>query len=343
VKKIRLAIIGCGRISSQHFEAIEANSNLVELVSVCDLVKEKAEKAANSYGVSYYLDYLEMLRKEKIDAVSICTPSGLHPKHGMDCAFMGKHVLTEKPIGTSTEEARKLIQVCHENKVQLHVVLQNRLNNTIVLAKKAIEEKRLGKLYTVQSNVFWQRPQKYYDEAPWRGTYALDGGCFLNQASHYVDLICYLAGERITEISSYTSTLSRKIEAEDTGVACFKFENGAVGTLNVSMLTYPKNLEGSITLLGEKGTIRIGGVAVNKILHWEFEDQREEDSQIKTSSYETESVYGFGHQGYYRRAINSMLNASTPFVTGEEGYRSLAFILGCYESSKSKKSLSLLI
>ena len=343
MRKIRFAVIGCGRISSKHFEALKENSETAELVSVCDLVEEKAIRAAKDNGVNYYLDYMEMLKKEEIDAVSLCTPSGMHPKHGMDCAFMGKHVLTEKPIGTSTEEARKLIQACHENKVQLHVVLQNRLNDTVVLAKKAIEEGRLGKLYTVQANVFWQRPQRYYDEAPWRGTYALDGGCFLNQACHYVDLICYLAGEKITEISSYTSTLSRKIEAEDTGVACFRFESGAVGAMNVSMLTYPKNLEGSITLLGEKGTIKIGGVAVNKVVHWEFEDEREEDHQIKTSSYETESVYGFGHQGYYKRAINAMANRSNPFVTGEEGFRSLAFILGCYESSREKKALSLSI
>jgi UDP-N-acetyl-2-amino-2-deoxyglucuronate dehydrogenase len=331
--KIRTALVGCGRISANHFNAITSNKAAFKLVGVCDIDKERADVAAETQSCPAFYSLKELLIGCSPDLLVICTPSGLHPSLAIEAAKMGVNILSEKPMATRLEDAEQMISACTNNKVQLHIVHQNRLNSTIQLLKKAIDKGRFGKIYDVQVNVFWTRPQEYYDAAKWRGTWALDGGAFMNQASHYLDLLDYLMGDA-ESVMCFTGTLARHIEAEDSGVAALRFKNGALGTLNVTMLTYPKNLEGSITILGEKGSVRVGGVAVNKIEVWEFSDYDDDDKQVATSSYETQSVYGFGHSGYYKYVAESILNHKPALVDGQEGLRSLKLILALYKSAR---------
>lgn len=326
---LKIGLIGCGRISKNHFEAI-AQQEDAQVVACCDIIEERAKEAAGKYNIPIWTtNYEEMLSDPQIDLISICTPSGLHPVHGIQAAKAGKHVLTEKPMACRLNEADELIKACNEAGVRLFVVLQNRLNPAIQLARKAFEEGRFGRIYMITSNVFWTRPQNYYDMAPWRGTWALDGGAFMNQASHYVDMVQWFGGA-IEEVKSITATLARNIEAEDTGSAIIRFKSGAIGSINVTMLTYPKNMEGSITILGEKGTVRIGGTSMNKIERWEFADQQPYDNEIEQYNTNPTSVYGFGHTGYYRNIIKSLEDAEVPISTGHEGRKSLYLLEQIY-------------
>jgi UDP-N-acetyl-2-amino-2-deoxyglucuronate dehydrogenase len=238
----KIALIGCGRISGKHLESISQLNNDLKLVAVCDIVKERAKVAGEQYVVDWYTDYQKMLERDDIDVVSICTPSGLHPEHGIAAAKRGIHVVSEKPMAITLEGADQLIRSCDQARVQLFVVKQNRLNTTMQLLKRAVDKNRFGKIYMIQSNVFWQRPQSYYDMTKWRGTWEFDGGPFMNQASHYVDAIQWLIGP-VESVIAETATMARNIETEDTGSAILKFRNGVIGTINVTMLTYPKNFD----------------------------------------------------------------------------------------------------
>ena len=333
---IKFAIVGCGRISKNHIDAIEALGEGARLVAVCDIIEERAKLLADERGIPYYKELEMMLDAGGIDVLSICTPSGLHPEHGILAAKRGIHVLTEKPMGTSIESAEELIRACDDNEVKLFVVKQNRLNDTTMMVKKAIDEGRFGKLYMATANVFWTRPQSYYDDAKWRGTWELDGGAFMNQASHYVDMVEWLMGP-VESVMAYTDTLERNIEAEDSGVAILRFRNGAMASINVTMLTFPKNLEGSITILGERGTVKLGGVALNRIDHWEFADYQEVDDRISDMSYATNSVYGFGHQRYYEGVIRTINLDKAPDIDGREGKKSLETIISIYNSAREGK------
>jgi UDP-N-acetyl-2-amino-2-deoxyglucuronate dehydrogenase len=281
-----------------------------------------------------------MLADVDCDAVTIATPSGLHPEHGILAARARKHVICEKPMAISLKAADELVQACDENGVQLFVIKQNRLNPSVQLVKRALDKGRFGRIYLANTTVRWTRPQEYYDQAPWRGTWALDGGAFMNQASHYVDLIQWLAGP-VESVVAQTATLARRIESEDTGVAVLKFRSGALGVIEVTMLTYPKNLEGSFTLLGEKGTVKIGGTAVNRIEHWSFADYDDDDKMVASVSTNPPSVYGFGHAGYYRNVLAVLRGEAKPETDGREGRKSLELILGIYESSRLGRSVSL--
>jgi len=322
---LRIGLLGCGRISKNHFEAIAAQPD-AQCISCCDIIEERTREAAQKHNIpTWTTNYEEMLQNPDIDLISICTPSGLHPAHGILAAKAGKHVLTEKPMACRLAEADELIKACDEAGVKLFVVLQNRLNPSIQLVRRAFEEGRFGKIYMITSNVFWTRPQDYYDMAPWRGTWKLDGGAFMNQASHYVDMVQWFGGP-IAEVKSITATLARNIEAEDTGSAIIRFQNGAIGSINVTMLTYPKNIEGSITILGEKGTVRVGGMAMNTIEHWEFIDTREYDKEVSQANYNPTSVYGFGHNGYYCNVVNNLNCESPASSDGREGRKSLELL-----------------
>lgn len=338
--KLRLGLIGCGRISKNHFEAITQIPE-AEFVAVCDTNEEKAKLAAETYGIKgVYTNHHQMLKEEKLDLVSICTPSGLHPAQGVDVANAGVHVLTEKPMSTNISDADRLIRACDDNNVELFVVKQNRLNSTMELLKKAIDKERFGQIYFAQANVFWQRPQSYYDAENWRGTWEFDGGAFMNQASHYVDAIYWLLGN-VDSVSAYTSTMARKIEAEDTGSAILKFRSGIIASINVTMLTYPKNFEGSITIIGEKGTVKIGGVAVNKVEKWEFEEYDDDDRVIFDSNYNPPNVYGFGHSYYYQNVIDVLLGKTEPSTNGRDGRKSVEIIQAIYQSAKTGQRVSL--
>jgi UDP-N-acetyl-2-amino-2-deoxyglucuronate dehydrogenase len=339
-RKIRIAIVGCGRIANNHFTSIEKHQDDLELVSVCDNNTHSLKQAMGQYGVKGYLSLTDMLAKEKLDVISLCTPSGLHPQQAIAIAESGVHVISEKPMATRWRDGVEMVKACDKAGVRLFVVKQNRRNSTLQLLKRAVTEGRFGRIYMVNMNVFWTRPQEYYDSAKWRGTWELDGGAFMNQASHYVDLIDWLIGP-VEKIQAMTGTLDRNIEVEDSGVLNIKWRNGALGSMNVTMLTYPKNFEGSITILGEKGTVRVGGVAVNEIQHWEFEDERDYDAQIKDANYHTTSLYGFGHPLYYKNVIDVLREGVEPETDGREGLRSLEVIIAAYLSARDGKIISL--
>lgn len=340
MKKMRFGLIGCGRISKNHFEAV-AQIEEAEFTACCDIVPERAKEAAGSYDIgSVYTDYSEMLEREKLDAVSICTPSGLHSIIGIEAAKRKINVITEKPMALEIKSADALIDACDANQVKLFVVKQNRLNSTLQLLKRAIDKGRFGKIYLAQSNVFWQRPQSYYDQAPWRGTWELDGGAFLNQASHYVDAMYWLLGN-VQSVRAETATMARNIQAEDTGCAIVHFKSGAIATINVTMLAFPKNFEGSITILGEKGTVKIGGVAVNKIEKWEFEEYDDDDRIVEESNYQPPTIYGFGHNPYYHNVVHTLLGDTVASTDGRDGRKSVEIIQAIYESAKHGKKVTL--
>ena len=339
-RKIRIAVVGCGRISQKHFEAIDRHTDQFELISVCDTDPSILSENYEKYHLKTYRQLDEMLKNEDLDLVVLCTPSGLHAQQTELAAKYGVCVMTEKPMATRWHDGVRMVKACDDAGVQLFVVKQNRRNHTLQVLKNAIEKGRFGRIYLVNVNVFWTRPQEYYDSANWRGTWEFDGGAIMNQASHYVDLLDWLIGP-IESLQAYTATLARNIEVEDTGVVSLKWRSGALGSLNVSMLTYPKNFEGSITILGEKGTVRIGGIAVNEIKHWEFLETEPEDSDVINANYETSSVYGFGHTLYYQNVVDVMRGTAEPETDGREGLRSLEVLIATYISSRDGKRISL--
>ncbi len=338
-KEFRVALVGCGRIARNHFDAI-AKVDGLSLSAVCDEIPARAEEAGHANSVPWYTEYEAMLKEASCDAVVIATPSGLHPEHGILAARAGKHVISEKPMAIKLTTADALVKACDDARVQLFVVKQNRLNPSIQLLRKAIDKGRFGKIYVANTTVRWTRPQEYYDQAPWRGTWEFDGGAFMNQASHYVDLMQWLVGP-VESVMAKTATLARKIEAEDTGIAVLKFRNGALGCIEVTMLTFPKNLEGSITILGERGTVKIGGTAVNKVEHWQFADYDDDDKLIETASTTPPNVYGFGHEGYYRNVLAVLRGEAKADTDGRGGRKSLELILGIYESARTGTEVSL--
>lgn len=339
-RKIRFALVGCGRISKNHFGSLQQHAERAELVAVCDSLVERAQAASAQTGARPFTSLDALLAGSDADIVVLTTPSGLHPQQAIRVAKAGRHVLSEKPMATKWEEGVAMVQACRDAGVKLFVVKQNRLNATMQLLKKAIDQKRFGRIHMVTVNVFWTRPQSYYDDAPWRGRWDMDGGAFMNQASHYIDLLDWLIGP-VESVMAYTGTLARNIEVEDTGVAALRWRNGAMGSVNVTMLTHPKNLEGSITVLGEHGSVRIGGVAVNKIEHWEFAEPHAMDAGLDDASYQTTSVYGHGHPLYYDNVIRTLRGECEPETDGREGLKSLELLIAMYRSARDGAKVNL--
>lgn len=339
-RKVRFALLGCGRIAKNHIEAISSHGNDAEIVGVCDVDPAALDRAASEIRAKAYVKLVDMLEDTNADIVVLTTPSGLHAQQAIDVAHTGRHVITEKPMATRWHDGLRMVKACDDANVHLFVVKQNRRNPPLQLLKRAVAENRFGKIYMVNVNVFWTRPQEYYDSASWRGTWEFDGGAFMNQASHYIDLLDWLVGP-IESVQAYTATLGRRIEVEDSGVMNVKWRSGALGSVNVTMLTYPKNLEGSITILGEKGSVRIGGVAVNEIQQWEFAEAHEMDAELQEANYETSSVYGFGHKLYYENVIQVMRGQAQPQTDGREGLRSLEVLIAAYLSARDGKRIAL--
>lgn len=337
--RYRVALVGCGRISRNHFDAI-AKVDGLELCAVSDVVPDRARAAGEELGVPSFDSYAEMLKKSDADVVTICTPSGMHSAHGIAAAQAGKHVITEKPMAITLEQADALVQACDAEGVRLFVVKQNRLNPSIQLVKRAVDKGRFGRIYLANTTVRWNRPQEYYDSASWRGTWEFDGGAFMNQASHYVDLIQWLVGP-VESVVAKTATQARRIEAEDSGVAVLKFRSGALGVIEVNVLTFPRNWEGSISIIGEKGTAKVGGTAVNKIEHWTFAEYDDDDKLVEASNTSPPSVYGFGHEGYYRNVLAVLRGDAEPETDGRAGRKSLELILGIYESARTGRDVPL--
>lgn len=338
-RKLRIAVVGCGRISKNHFGAIAQFSSDLELAAVCDLDRSILAQHVSEYGVPGFERLEELLAEQKLDLVSLCTPSGLHAEQAIHAANAGVHVISEKPMATKWQDGLRMVRACDERRVNLFVVKQNRRNATLQLLKRALTEGRFGRIHMVTINVFWTRPQSYYDQGGWRGRWESDGGAFMNQASHYVDLLDWLIGP-VDEVQAMCST-TRSIEAEDTGVVNVRWRHGAVGSMSVTMLAFPRNLEGSITILGETGSVRVGGVAVNEIQTWEFADMRDYDSTVKDANYETTSVYGFGHPLYYRNVIDVMRGHSAAETDGRAGLKSLELLIAIYRSARDRRSIGL--
>ncbi|MFH0909896.1 MAG: Gfo/Idh/MocA family oxidoreductase [Planctomycetota bacterium] len=340
MKTYKIALAGCGRISESHFSAIGKTEGRLRLTAVCDVLPERAEAAAKETGAAAYADYEEMLEKARPDAVAIATPSGLHPEMGIMAAERGIHVVSEKPIGISLAPVDRLIETCDRKGVRLFCVKQNRLNATMQILKRAVDKGRFGRIYLAQANVFWHRPQSYYDLAPWRGSRALDGGAFLNQASHYVDSLYWLLGE-VESVTAFTATLARRIPTEDTGAAALRFKSGALGSMTVTMLAYPRNYEGSVSIFGETGTVKLGGVAVNRFEKWEFAEYDDDDRLVEESSYTPPNVYGFGHLAYYRQVLDALDGRDTGHTDGRSARKSLEIVLAIYRSAETGRTVTL--
>lgn len=339
-RRIRFAVVGCGRIAQKHFEAVKRHAEHADLVAVCDTNPVALAQAVALTGARGFASLDDLLAQASPDIVVLATPSGLHPRQVMQIAASGRHIMTEKPMATRWEDGKHMVQACDAAGVRLFVVKQNRRNATLQLLKQAVDKKRFGRIYMVTINVFWSRPQSYYDSDAWRGTWEFDGGAFMNQASHYVDLLDWLVGP-VESVQAYTGTLARDIEVEDSGVALVRWRSGTLGSVNVTMLTYPKNLEGSITIIGEKGAARVGGVAVNEIQHWEFADADPDDALVKEASYHTTSVYGFGHPLYYDNVIKVLRGEAEPDTDGREGLRSLELLIAMYRAARDGRRVSL--
>jgi UDP-N-acetyl-2-amino-2-deoxyglucuronate dehydrogenase len=332
-RTIRFALVGCGRIASHHIEALKKHAGRAELVAVCDSQPDKLAAAVQRTGANGFASLDALLTGSDADVVVLATPSGLHSQQAIRAARAGRHVLSEKPMATKWDEGVAMVQACRDAGVKLFVVKQNRLNATLQRLKAAVDAHRFGRIHMVNVNVFWTRPQSYYDEAPWRGRWDLDGGAFMNQASHYVDMVDWLVGP-VDNVHAYTATQLRDIEAEDSGVMSLRLRSGGLASINVTMLTHGKNLEGSITMLGERGTVRVGGVAVNRIEHWEFDKPLPGDESAMDASYASTSVYGFGHPLYYANVIDTLRGEAHAEVDGYEGLRSLEVVIAAYRSAR---------
>jgi UDP-N-acetyl-2-amino-2-deoxyglucuronate dehydrogenase len=332
--------VGCGRISKNHFEAFRSYPDDFELVGVCDSDSRVLEATTKELQVKGYPSLKALLGSAGADVVVLATPSGLHSGQAIEAARAGCHVVSEKPMSTRWHDGLNMVEACDEAGVHLFVVKQNRLNPTLQLLKKAVDERRFGRIFMVSVNVFWARPQSYYDSAKWRGTWEFDGGALMNQASHYIDLMDWVVGP-IESVQCMIGTLARQIEVEDSAVMNVKWRSGALGSANVTMLTYKQNFEGSFTILGEKGTARIGGMALNQILHWEFENESPEDAKVREANYQTQSVYGKGHTPFYRNVIDVLRGNDKPLTDGREGLRSLELLIAAYTSARDSRRVSL--
>jgi UDP-N-acetyl-2-amino-2-deoxyglucuronate dehydrogenase len=335
------AIVGCGRIAQRYLELLTGPVAGARLITVCDVQRDRVEAAARKGEVPGYVDMHEMMRahQSEIDVVCILTESGHHAVHAIALAQYGKHLLVEKPMALTLDDAQAMIVGCDRAGVRLFVVKQNRYNLPVIKLREALESGRFGKIVMGSVRVRWCRPQSYYDQDAWRGTWALDGGVFSNQASHHIDLLMWMLGEPMA-VFAKTRTALVNIEAEDTGVAVITFRNGAIGVVEATTATRPKDLEGSLSVLGENGTVEIGGFAVNRMRTWQFVESHPEDEEVLGKFSENPpNVYGFGHQRYLEGVVSSLRCAGPRLVDGIEGMRSLELIVAMYESAATGKEV----
>lgn len=330
---INFAIIGCGRIARRHAELLGTGQIAsARLAAVCDIDPARAKAFAERFDVPGFTSIKEMLATPGIGAVAVLTPSGMHAEHAIMAANAGKHVVVEKPMALRLEDADAMIAAADRNKVRLLVVKQNRFNVPVVKAREALDTGRFGQLVLGTVRVRWCRDQSYYAQDNWRGTWAQDGGVIANQASHHVDMLSWFMGP-VESIHARGLRALVDIEAEDTAVATVKFRSGAVGVIEATNATRPKDLEGSLSVLGSGGTVEIGGFAVNKIRHWNFVESRPEDAEVMDRfSVNPPNVYGFGHQAYYEHVVAVLEGREEALVDGHEGRASLELVAALYES-----------
>jgi len=326
MKKVRFALIGCGRVSNWHASAIK-NMEDSELVAVCDLVEEKALAMAKEHGVRHYTDYRKMLETEEVDVVNIITPSGMHAEHSLDIMTnYKKHVVVEKPMALRVEDCERMMKTARENGVGLYVVMQNRFNKAVVKIKEAIDKGLFGRFVLGTVRLRWCRPQRYYNRDPWRGKWAFDGGALTNQAIHHIDLLRWLVGE-VEEVSAIASTRLVDVEVEDTAAVWLRFENGAMGMIEATTAARPDDLEASISILGENGTVIIEGTSVNRIVKWTFGE-----IDMKEFSEAPPNVYGFGHRPLLEEVARSVREGPPFPVDKANAIKTIELLSAIYNS-----------
>ncbi|GAC10544.1 Gfo/Idh/MocA family protein [Paraglaciecola chathamensis] len=339
---IKFALLGCGRISKRHAELLgNGLINGAELVAVCDTSIEKANKISELFKIKSFDNMHSMMNEVDIDVVVVLTESGAHARNVVELAEYGKSIVVEKPMALTLDDADKMIEACDKNNCRLFVVKQNRFNVPVQKLREAVDENRFGKMVLGTIRVRWCRPQEYYDQDSWRGTWANDGGVLTNQASHHIDLLEWIMGD-VESVFARSTTALVNIEAEDTAVVTVKFKSGALGIIEATTAARPKDLEGSISVLGEKGTVEIAGFAVNEMKTWNFlERNDEDDSVLDKYSVNPPNVYGFGHQAYYEHVVDCILNNKNALVDGLKGRKSLELISAIYESIETGKEVYL--
>lgn len=341
---MKYAIIGCGRISPNHIAA--AMKNELEIVALCDIVKENMEDKIKKFELDSklpcYIDYVEMLEKEKPELVAIATESGKHAEIALKCMDYGCNLIIEKPIALSIEDADKIIEKAKKNNLKVCACHQNRFNKSIQKIREAVEKQRFGKLFYGTAHIRWCRNHEYYDRASWRGTWEQDGGALMNQCIHNIDLLRWMMGDEIESVVGRTDRLHHEyIEAEDLGIALIKFKNGAYGIVEGTTNVYPKNLEETLYLFGEKGTVKAGGQSVNIIEEWNFSDMLDDAEDVKRRFHENPpNVYGYGHTPLYANVIESIKEDKQPYVDAEAGKRALEVVLAIYKSAYEDRSIN---
>ena len=342
MEKLRFMLIGCGRISKNHIAAAAANPKTMELCVVCDPVTERAEqKAAQLEGLTgkrplVYADYQKALDEQEIDCCAIATESGYHAAIALACIRRGKHVLVEKPMALSTRDAEQMILEAREKGVTLGVCHQNRFNDPVQQLHRALEDGRFGKLVNGTARILWNRTMPYYEQAPWRGTWAQDGGTLMNQCIHNIDLLQWSLGGEPDTVFAMTGNFLRDIEAEDFGAVLIRFKNGAIGIVEGTACVYPKNLEETLSIFGETGAAVIGGLAVNRVETWNFASEAPQDKEVEAlSGKDPHDVYGSGHNALYADYIRAVRTGEPPLVSGEEGIKGMKIILAAYQSQKT--------
>ncbi len=337
-KKLKIAVVGCGRVSrTAHYPALQ-ESPYYDFVAVCDTDRQRANEWGHKNNVRSYYHIEDLLAQEELDIVSINVPNGYHPKLGMIAAQEGVHVICEKPLAMSLAEADELIDYCEEHNIYLFTILQNRFNKTNQLLKRALDKGRFGQVFSCNVTLRWRRELPYYlEDHKWRSRRDLAGGVFTNQAVHYIDMMQWLIGAPPESVYAKMVTAVHPIEVETNGAAIIKFKNGVIGTLDLSNLTYPEDKEGSITVSGERGTVKIGGKSMNKILEWAFADQDPDDQLIHEAETSPPTVYGYGHADFYERVARFILfgEGEEEIPDGREGRRSVALLEAIYLSDKS--------
>jgi predicted dehydrogenase len=342
---LKYAIIGCGRISPNHIAA--ALENNLDIVALCDIEEIKMDAIIKNFNLNMdikkYKDYKEMLQIEKPELVAICTESGKHGQIALDCIASGANLIIEKPIALSLYEADMIIEKAKEKNIKVSACHQNRFNKSIQKIREAIESNRFGKLMHGTAHIRWNRGEDYYKQASWRGTWDQDGGALMNQCIHNIDLLRWMMGNEITEVVGMTDNLIHDyIETEDFGVSLVKFANGSYGLIEGSTNIYPKNLEETLYLFGEKGTVKAGGKSVNLIEEWQFFDNLDNAEEVKIKHHEyPPTVYGFGHNPLYADVIDAINNDRDPYVTALDGRNALELVLAIYKSAAEGKSVKL--
>lgn len=334
---MKYALIGCGRISPNHIAAAKGND--LEIVAMCDTdahnIKDKKLKFELPDSVKEYTDYREMLAKEKPELVAIATESGKHAAIALDCIEAGCNVIIEKPIALSLEDADAIIEAADRKGVKVCANHQNRFNKSIQKIRDAVDKGRFGRMFYGTAHIRWCRDHEYYDRASWRGTWEQDGGALMNQCIHNIDLLRWMMGDDIVEVVGMTDRLNHPyIEAEDVGIALVRFANGSYGIIEGTTDIYPKNLEETLYLFGEKGTVKAGGASVNKIEEWRFADMLDDPDEVKQQFHENPpNVYGYGHTPLYADMIDSIINDRQPLVDARAGKRALELVLAIYKSA----------